>query len=105
MVCEETHGTTLSGDAFLQTATQFDLHSVVAVRPVVHQQEVGVVVIEAREPALALDVHLIMGWEASLQTRGGREKGREDLCYVVMNLSQRKSCVRRTSECTNASLL
>ena len=56
----------LSGDVFLQTATQFNLHAVVSLGPIVHQQKVGVVVIEAGQPTLALDVHQIMGGETTL---------------------------------------
>ena len=57
----------LPGDAPLQTTPQFDLHTVASVCPVVHQQEVGVVVIEAGQPALFIDVHQIMGWVTTLQ--------------------------------------
>lgn len=77
---------TLSRDAFLQTATQFNLHTVVSLGPVVHQQEVGVVVIEAGELALALDVHQIMGWKTTLQMkrRRRRREGRAGVdCAMV----------------------
>lgn len=71
---------TFPGDAFLQTATQLNLYSIISLGPIVHQQEVGVVVIEAGESTLALDVQLIMGWETTLQTRkkgkGEREAGK-----------------------------
>lgn len=58
----------LSRDAFLQAGAQLNLHAIVSLGPIIHQQEVGVVVIEAGEPALALDVQQIMRWETTLQT-------------------------------------
>lgn len=63
----------LPGDEFLQTAAQFNLHTVASLGPIVHQQKVGVVVIEAGQSALALDVHQVMGWETPLQGKGERK--------------------------------
>lgn len=81
------------GDVFLQTATQFNLHSVVPLGPIIHHQEVGVVVIKARESALALDVQLVIGWKTTLQT-GTRERcGKKTRAMQVMNLV--KNMLRR----------
>lgn len=55
--------------------TQLNLHPITSLGPVVYQQEVGVVVIEAGEAALALDVHRIMGWKTSLQKWRWGERG------------------------------
>lgn len=68
---------TLSRDAFLQKSTQLNLHAIVSLGPIVHQQEVGVVVIEAGQSALALGVYQIMGWETSLWTKRRRVRRRE----------------------------
>lgn len=70
-----------SGDAFLQKAPQFDLHAVVSMGPVVHQQEVGVVVVEAGQSALTVDVHQVMCWETTLWRRRKRRK-EEPVCYA-----------------------
>lgn len=59
----------LSGDAFLQMTPQFDLHPVFSMSAIIHQQEMRVVVIEAGQLALALDVHRVMGWETTLRRR------------------------------------
>ncbi len=63
-----------SRDASLQTATQFNLHAIVSMCPIIHQQEVGVVVVKAGEAALALDVHQVMGRETTLQTNERRRR-------------------------------
>lgn len=43
-------------DESLQTATQIYLHTIVAVGPVIHEQKVSVVAIEAGQSALATTV-------------------------------------------------
>lgn len=63
---------TLARDALLQTRAQLDLHAVLPLSAVVHQQEVGVVAVQTGEAALALSVHRVMGWKASLR-RGRAE--------------------------------
>ena len=67
---------TLPSDALLQMAPLLNLHSIVSLSTIVHQKEVGVVVIEAGESALALNVHHIMGWETTLQRRRRRRRRR-----------------------------
>lgn len=47
----------LFGNIFLQTASEFNLYAVASVRPIIHQQEVSVVVIEAGQSTLAAHVH------------------------------------------------
>lgn len=59
----------LLGDEFLKTCAQFDLHAVVSMSSIVHQQEVGVVVIQAGKPTLSLIIHQIMGWKTALQLK------------------------------------
>lgn len=59
-------------DAFLQTATQFNLHTIAAMGPIIHEQKVSVVVIKAGQSALATTVHGIMSWETTLQRRQRR---------------------------------
>lgn len=36
---------------------------------IIHQQEVGVVVIQAGKPTLSLIIHQIMGWKTALQLK------------------------------------
>lgn len=59
----------LPRDEFLEACAQLDLHAIVSLSPIVHQQEVGVVVVQAGKPTLSLIIDPIMGWEATLQLK------------------------------------
>lgn len=69
---------TLARDALLQTRAQLDLHAILALSAVIHQQEVGVVAVQTGEVALALNVHRVMGWKTSLQREREGEEEREE---------------------------
>lgn len=79
---------TLSRDAFLQSATQFNLNTVVSMGSIIHQQEVGVVVIQAGEIALSLYVHQIMGWKTTLKMEEERKESWTRLCNAMQVINR-----------------
>lgn len=59
----------LPRDEFLEARAEFDLHAIASLSSIIHQQEVGVVVVQAGKLTLSLIIYQIMGWEATLQSK------------------------------------
>lgn len=92
---------TLPRDALLQARAQLNLHAVLALSAVIHQQEVGVVAVQTGEVALALNVHRVMGWKTSLQRERElveevKEERRPAVGIIYLPLPQIESaCLKR----------
>lgn len=64
----------LPRDAFLKQGAQFYLYTIASMGPIIHQQEMRMIVIETGESALILSLHQVMGWEVTLWENIRRDK-------------------------------